>query len=333
MLNPHESSLGDLASSLNEVGELIPDELALRSVTLVNMSRLTLDQATGNTAANIHITGARDSLAAAERNLRKAAGLLRFALGGILRYTEHIGSGVERGLGAEAVAVIHAHRDAMEQSAADTQSGLYVEDGEIREHAWGTDNSPLSEYDSDFAYVLGGETIVNLVRGKEDVCVVDLMSSTTAVRDLLGQLPPVRKRGFALRLSEVRTDEEKAADEALDIKQQLGDITAASTLEKTKGDVGEGNADIVMMHAVGGGLNLPPSWIYYRRLMRSIWYMLSPNGGTALLQIPSTVYMLEPGDALDNWIAEARANGIQVEHVAHALRITKTPNSPTRLPM
>ncbi len=333
MVSSNEQNLGELADSLDDLAGLVSGEIAANAALALNSSLFAFEQATAGTS-DPEVGSVRELLAEAGNKLQAAISSQTLAVEGIAQYQETIGAGSTDDSVRYAANVCQnllSYREAKARSDRLTATSLVTINGTTAEEPWRVDNSSIESYNASFAGVLPRRTkIQDLVPPTGELCVVDLMASTTAIRGLLADR---EGSGYALRLADGRTDEEKAADDALGIKLLPQNIASPLALQDL-GEAMEGRkANILTARPLGGALNLPKHWVFYRGLIRGVWGLLHPEGGTALLETPSPRYLNQADIDLENWLAKLKAAGVESKRTSLMLRLTKTPDSPDKLPM
>jgi hypothetical protein len=334
MVSSPEQNVGGIANALDEVTSLLSgsSEIAASAAVSIGSNLSALEQITAGTSSPA-VRSARELLAKAGHELRRAIGSQALAIGSIAQYKESIGAGGAEdntGCAADAGRHLSGYREARERSSRLTAGSLITIGGVTTEEPWRIDKSPIESYDATFKGVLPrGRKIKDLLPLTGGICVVDLMASTTAVRDLLTGREGV---GYAMRLVDGRTEEEKAADNALGIRLLSKDITSRRALKELGDIMGGQRANVVMARPLGGALNLPKHVVFYRSLINDIWDLLA-EGGTALLETPSPRYMRQIGIDLQRWGTELENSGVEVQRTSLMLRLTRTPDSPDKLPM
>jgi hypothetical protein len=201
---------------------------------------------------------------------------------------------------------------------------------------WAPDcyGAPIESYENYFRSILEGKSIVDLVRQKPSPVVIDLMGPSDTLVSLFEKIPDKLKFGLALSFLDMRDGNKKERDKKIGIEQLKGDILKKSTWKEIEKILDGKKADLIMQRALAGLLHIPLNGKLYALLLRRAWNLLSDNQGVFLIQFPfgSKSVLEDKGVEVFDWITLIRENGIDVVYSSNALKLTKSPNSPKKLP-
>jgi hypothetical protein len=196
---------------------------------------------------------------------------------------------------------------------------------------WGFYGKNIDTYEDSFSEVLHG-SIRNLLKDKEDLVVIDLMSPSGALKTLFQQLPNGKKFGLAVSLEDLRTGKEKREDAKLNIAQISGDILVPSTWKRIEEQLQGRKADLIMERAVDGLICIPQDPRLYAVFSNKIWGLLKKDEGTLLAEFPG-IYNLLVWEMISALKDDNRSMlSLKDSYGACYLRLVKTPNSPEKLP-
>lgn len=207
-------------------------------------------------------------------------------------------------------------------------TGHYITNSDA---GWGTYDSGITGengYDETFSGVLGGKSILEIVRPRPDspFIAVDLMASTTALQEMFDHLPDdVEKRGFAVSLADRRPDALQRRNEQSGIRQLTGDLARSATFRKLKTDM-NGQANMVLARSDLGVTCLPRHRSYHAAVFNQIWGMLAIDG-IGLLELPSPMTTALAGGSVDYLM-----DRLQDQHVLAALDLGKRALYATKSP-
>ena len=154
---------------------------------------------------------------------------------------------------------------------------------------WPDYNSSISDYEERFfSRVLEGHTIQDLLSDIEKPVVVDLLSSTSALRSLFSNMPNKDTFGIAVSSQDLRTPEEIAVDKSLGITQISGGLTTSKSLKEVEKALAGRKADLILERGGLGVDFLPFHPMFYAVNMQRIWNMLNSENGIILMPCSKT---------------------------------------------
>lgn len=212
-----------------------------------------------------------------------------------------------------------------------------ISDNKHGAEGWLFYGNRIADYELTFGDILHGKPISSLLGEKNDIVAVDLMSSSSALRSLFVEVPYKTKFGLAVSLGDIRSREEKKADEKLNIEQLEGDLLDFNFWEKDLRPKLKGRkADLVLERAEGGLFNLTDNYKVHLMLLRRAWNILSSDNGVFLFQMPALYgYKFSQMRMLREFFDK---KGIDFSFAFSALgelycaKLVKTPDSPEKLP-
>jgi hypothetical protein len=199
---------------------------------------------------------------------------------------------------------------------------------------WGFYNSPISDYENTFRGMLETGRIADLVADKGDPVVLDLMAPTGTIRYLFGQIPrTTNPSGVAISLEDLRDDQTKAEDTALNITQVTGSITDSSAWRDIDKALDGRKVDLAMARPLGGMRLLPRHPAFYALTAQRIWKRLG-NEGIMLVQTPINLSYEERPVDIQAWVDILNQSGIEAKFGAwnNVLLIKRAADSPAYLP-
>lgn len=213
-----------------------------------------------------------------------------------------------------------------------------------RGHAdyWPTNNSPIEDYDKTFKTVLKGRRIVDLVRDRAGLVVIDLMSSTDALSTLFSQLRQPNKLGISVSLEDSRSEERRLYDEGMGIRYLTGDLNMSSTWKRLIDELAGKRADLILERGGMGVQYVPANERFYGYVLNRLWEIVSENGGVILIQCPTTHTLKQTGIRFKEWVNLLQSNGVNVVFSEGgdelgfdyaSLKLVRTLESPMLLPV
>lgn len=192
---------------------------------------------------------------------------------------------------------------------------------------WPVKNSGLSSYEETFKLI--GVPISEYARKFPNLTVVDLLSSTTAIRELFLFTTQGNTSGISVGLKDNRRENIRELDKSLGIKHIEGDLTQPKTWKEVKKTLGLKKADIVISRGYAGTANLPASTGYFLYAVNNIWNMLADGHGMFFAEFFSARINREE---IWNWVGTMQMNGIDARATEYTLMISKRAQSPSVLP-
>jgi len=198
---------------------------------------------------------------------------------------------------------------------------------------WGYYNSEIESYASTFSTVLP-MNLLDFTRGKGDPVIIDFMAPTGTIRNLCKQTGITPKIAIAVSLQDQRTQEEKDADDALNIYQLAGNLLDFKTWTKLTAMLSGEKADLIMERAVLGLIHIPGSKFFYDLTIRGLWNILDENGGLLLAQTHNHNVLRNVGIDFTKWSKQVAGSEVDIciDSDKRTLMLQKNPMSPTYLP-
>jgi hypothetical protein len=154
-----------------------------------------------------------------------------------------------------------------------------------RGKGWRAYGEGIGSYQTSFSEILGGKSIVDLLKDKKDIVVVDLMGPSGTLDSLFMRLGnKVKKHGVAVSLEDRRSFIRKKVDRALNVEQLPGDILRSSTWKRLEERLGGRKADLIMQRARAGLACIPNDENLHAMLLNRAWDLLSENNGVLMVQ-------------------------------------------------
>jgi hypothetical protein len=197
---------------------------------------------------------------------------------------------------------------------------------------WGAYRSNIAEYEKTFGGVLNGQRMGDLLKGKKNPVLIDIMSLSEALATLLRQFDGKEKFGLAISLEDLRTDEEKWRDAKRNIVQISGDILETSTWKRIEEQLQGRKADLIMERGHDGFSCMPRDSRLYASFLNKAWGLLKKEGGIFIAEVP---YGFK--DQAKKMVDGFRVNGIETSEgeamdLFPSIKIVRAPNSPEKLP-
>jgi hypothetical protein len=201
-------------------------------------------------------------------------------------------------------------------------------------YAWFDYGKNIVSYEKSFAGVLSNNSVKDLLKGKENLVVIDLMAPSGTIASLFTQFPDRKKFGLAVSLEDLRSKEEKERDIKLNITQISGDIMKSSTWSKIEEQLQGRKATLVMERATCGFDCIPSIPKLYAVFLSKVWGFLSKDGGITMAELPTdfvdqTRIMLN-GFRENSKIEASMGKGPYP--FGYSMKLVRNPNSPEKLP-
>jgi hypothetical protein len=205
--------------------------------------------------------------------------------------------------------------------------------GEIDSRYWPLYNSGIDSYQKTFEEVLCEKEIPDLLKRFERPIIIDLMASTSAIRDLCSQGRIIPEIGIAVGINDARTEREKLRDSNINIVHIEGNLLNFETWRKIGRKLDGRKASLILERASGGLSYIPINKRFYNLALNELWQILDDNGGTLLAETHTFFKLENRGIFLDQWAEEAIQQGVDVVYGSKAIKLTKFSNSPSTLPL
>lgn len=212
---------------------------------------------------------------------------------------------------------------------------------------WGHIHSKVASYEESFKSVLEGRTIPSLIRNRPSPVVMDLMAPPATVHELLQDFPGGRGLAVSLPDHSLRDEPQEVKDayNAAHVTWLPGDLTRLSTWGGIARWLNGQRADLIMERASGGLEWIPNKKLLFGFMFNEAWSMLSPQGGTMLVEIPRADNLLRMGVDIEKQVKLLKDRGMDVSFDPGGtrnilpyptpengkLRIVKTPDSPENI--
>ncbi len=187
--------------------------------------------------------------------------------------------------------------------------------GETVDWSWGYHNEPIESYEDTFQHVLEGKKISDLLAGKEDPIVIDLMGAPRTTHDLLSEFP--MGRGLAVSLADHDPDKFNEYFRNFYKSEKVTwldkDITKPEAWRSIETWLDGKQADLIMERAIAGLELLPAHKKMYGILLNQAWKNLSNNNGVLLFETPRRDELMQNGINLDTW-AENLKSVVEVKY-------------------
>lgn len=223
---------------------------------------------------------------------------------------------------------------------------LYFEEGKPIFYDKWVMNEPISSYEESFKFILDRKTIPDLIRTHSAPIVIDLLAPPRSVYDLLSGFP--NGRGLAVSLPDHSIDEVgkdiQDAYKAKNVKWLTGDITHPGTWVDIEQWLAGDKAHLIMERGWAGIDSITVNKKLVREFIKRVWSFLSPESGVLLLETPHSDELLKRDVDLNAWVKSLQDVvdiEYEPEHTAPiggtlyrpTIMITRTPNSPSSLPL
>lgn len=209
-------------------------------------------------------------------------------------------------------------------------------DQEAEFDSWSVINSPASDYEDSFRYLLEGRNLISFLSDKEAPVVIDLMASPAALYDLFKRLPiSVPKMGISVSRSPFK-QHEKDLVRRHGIKHLQADLTSGKSWAEIKEELQGRKAHLILERGWFGLSFLPASRGFFQYACQKSWDMLSEENGTMLAQFPAVNDVGTWSKDMDSWVGRLQSGGVEAMwdfgNIHPAIKLVKNTNSPQRLP-
>lgn len=214
---------------------------------------------------------------------------------------------------------------------------------------WPLYDSGISAYQADFDPVLEGVDLRQFIKQKSDPIVVDLMSSSAALRDLAVGSGIELGKGIAVSYEDLRSRQRIIEDRlCYNIVQVKGDLNDFKTWGKIQSELGDDKADVILQRGWAGFLaNISANKGFYNKSRRHLWAALSEDNGLFVSQVHDDESLKAAGIDMENWVMRLNdlgvsalyEPGVPVVKMSFAdqcyglVKLIRTPNSPKVLPV
>lgn len=187
----------------------------------------------------------------------------------------------------------------------------------MQEPGWAIQKTRFNQYISHFteADTLGWieEAFIKTGQQPEPV-IIDIFSENDAIRGYKGTYVKDKPiNGLSVSIDSVNGLPYTPKDQAMGIDHIQGDITDQQTLQQIYQWLNGKKAHLIFERGYAAHHYIPNREQFYRVALGTIWDMLDPNGGLAMIQTPSRKNLEKNGIRIDAWLAELTRKGIQYQ--------------------
>ncbi len=163
----------------------------------------------------------------------------------------------------------------------------------------------------------------------ENPVIIDLLSSSSAIRGLFLHTLEKDMKGISVALEDLRPDNMREIDRRLHVTHLVGDLGKPSTWDNIKKTLGDKKANLILERGYAGVAHLPQDPLYFLYAMNKIWSMLSSSDGTFIGEF---IQINIPKHSIYNWSEDMQKKGIDTEHGINSIKLIKHLDSPEKLP-
>lgn len=163
----------------------------------------------------------------------------------------------------------------------------------------------------------------------ENPVVIDLLSSSSAIRSLFLDTLHEDMKGVSVGLEDLRPGNIRVIDRKLHVTHIVGDLGKPSTWDCIKTELGERKANLILERGYAGVAYLPQDPLYFLYAMDKIWNTLSSENGTF---IGDFIQISIPKNSIYNWSENMQKKGIDIECGINSIKVVKHIDSPQKLP-
>lgn len=194
-----------------------------------------------------------------------------------------------------------------------------------QEGLWGAYEQGYSHYMEDLAPLeYYPDEILNTLHSAEKPVVVDVMSSTGMLQDLVVRyLKYKRGKYIAVGRFDNRMEFREGRDTALGITMVEGNVKDLSTWQELKTTLGDDEADFVIARPLAGLYFVPTKANVGYKIFNEAYGLLK-DGGSLIAQIPPITALDALGIPMDNWLAQLNELGVPYRHVPQYASATDT---------
>lgn len=207
-----------------------------------------------------------------------------------------------------------------------------------RGDTWDTYDRDFHSYMADFSRVANEAVLFRQLERIQSPVIIDFMSSTDAIANLLIDLRQRDGLGIAVGRRDNRDIFQKRRDESLGIHQIAGDLLQSKVWAETRKLLGGRKANLILEDGALAWDFIPNNRSLYGLMLNRTWDLLSSEGGVLLAEIPTIEELVSAGVDMREWRDMLLRDGIDFEYAnlelnkGGLLRLRKTPNSPAYLP-
>ncbi len=192
---------------------------------------------------------------------------------------------------------------------------------------WPINDSSVQDYQNTFTRL--EISLVEHIRNRKSPVVIDLLSSPTAVRELLLSTTDSKTTGISVALGDHRNEALHRIDDRLGIHHVVGDLSKPATWKEVEKNLNGRKADLILERGYAGVAYLPHHAGYYLSAIDKVWDMLTSNNGIFLAD---TMQSFLSHDRIVDWILFLQNQGIDAKYGANSLMIERHSDSPNSLP-
>ena len=158
--------------------------------------------------------------------------------------------------------------------------------------------------------------LIKVIAAKPKPVIIDLMAPTNTLADFSSKNRNYKiMKALAVGYGDTRHETVKKVDKMLGINYISTDLANIQNFNKISDWLGNDMADLIMERGYGGLRYVPTNLDYQYRVIHKIWEMLSPDGGLALLQLPSISDLRANDIHIGVWIRNVRQSGIYCQYL------------------
>lgn len=207
---------------------------------------------------------------------------------------------------------------------------------------WPSFGRNIDKYLEDFFRIVDRTELLHHLGSLPKVVAVDFCSGPQALESLFYSLPQLEHLGVSVGLTDAREERQRQKHEASNIHHIAGDILDTRTWSKLRRSLSGQKADLIVETAMGALVGkkigtLPLDKRAFALMINRAWNLLTENNGTMLLEVPRRPVFDELGiDMVAQSLVLNEAGVIFKSDITYFdgfVRLTKTPDSPKRLPL
>jgi hypothetical protein len=194
---------------------------------------------------------------------------------------------------------------------------LYSPDSDPNNGRWGIHGESFGSYLQDFCKADDNlRDMTNAIIAKPKPIIIDLLAPTGTLRHLCdffrcGQ--PIK--GLAVGYGNSRTQQEERDDQRYGVDYIQTDLSFRRNWQEIEAWLGNDKADLIVERGFAGLAYLPTEARFQYKAITSIWKMLSPNGGLALLQLPPVIDLEMNDINIKDWVKRVKETNIYCKYL------------------
>lgn len=201
---------------------------------------------------------------------------------------------------------------------------------DIQIPGWAIQKTRLNQYISHFTEAdrLGwiNEALIRAGHQPEPV-VIDIFSENDAIRGFKEQYAKDKPlKGLSVSMDSVEGLPYTPKDKAMGIDHLQGDITVKQTIQDIYNWLNGKKAHLVFQRGYAALHYIPNREQFYRVAIGTIWDILDPGGGMAMIQTPSRKNLEKNGIRINDWLLQLNSAGVQYQfQPTHIADLPKEP--------